>query len=65
MTTSDWNMDGGTERQIWRSAAKHLDTVCCTCVRMTRSASVYILRSWADVTGSTAVQSIYSALVGS
>ena len=67
-TTSVWNVDAGTEWRIWRSwrrAAKHLDTVRWTCVRIDKSRSRYIPRSRTYIAGMIGTSSINMADIGS
>jgi len=63
-----WNVIVGTECRMDRSClrtAKYRETVLCTCVRITRSASTKIPGSRTDWTGSIVVLSTRSGDLGS
>ena len=67
-TTSVWNVEAGTEWRIWRSwrrAAKHLDTVRWSCVRIDKSRSRYIPRSRTYIAGVIGTSWINMADTGS
>jgi len=47
LTTNDWNVVLATELRIWhswRNAAKHLETVCWTCIHITKLVMMDVIR---------------------